>query len=160
MQFLGSLLRGKPGMVLIYVLIAGCVATATAVVLSNQGSDKKQPPVEAKTNSAPVNVAPGTTSSTTVVVETETVTAPENGVVVAAPEKTAETTTESPKTAPVVSRHRTAKRRIAVKQQAFPAIPVFEGDRVELMRPGGKPGTHEVEEWFGTKKRIFSVPQS
>ena len=154
MQF-ANILRSRGGMVLIYLIIAGCVATVTAVVMSNQAGNKPQAVAVDKPAAVDVTVNVPKGDTATVL--------PESGVVVVSPPAETETTpaTQSsppPRTARNWS-HGNSRRRIASKQK-FPAIPVFDGDRVEMARPDSPLGVHDVEQWSGNKKRVFAVPAS
>ncbi len=145
-----NILRSR-GMILIYLIIAGCVATATAVIMSNQGGNKPQDVAVDKPVAPVVDVTVNVPKGDTATVM------PDAGVVVVTPEADAP---------PVAAKHSPArhtrssnKRRIAVKQQ-FPGIPDYEGDRLQIDHPGGLLGVHDVEQWSGNKKRIFAVPAS
>lgn len=146
-----NILRSR-GMILIYLIIAGCVATTvTAVVMSNQGGNKPQDvavdkPV-APTVDVTVNVPQGDTATVM----------PDAGVVVITPEADAPLAAKQHQ--PARHTRSSNKRRIAVKQQ-FPGIPDFEGDRLQIDHPGGPIGVHDVEQWSGNKKRVFAVPSS
>ncbi|MBY0548807.1 MAG: hypothetical protein K2W95_16165 [Candidatus Obscuribacterales bacterium] len=149
----GNILRSR-GMLLIYLLIAGCVATATAVVMSTQRGDKPQdvavdkPAAPAPAVDVTVNVPKGDTATIM----------PDSGVVVVAPAADAPVASVT-KHQPTRHTRANTKRRIAAKPQ-FPGIPEFEGDRLQIGHPDSLIGVHDVEQWSGNKKRVFAVPQS